>query len=100
MKFAFDNDDVITKFPKYFSAITQALSSCKHEIYIITDSCEMYRSQIEKQLKMDGIEYQHLIITSNKEQYCRNNNIYFIIDDTRDYFTKSDVAPMFVCAIR
>lgn len=101
MKLAFDNDDVITASPVFFSILTKALSNDNHEIYIITDSDERYRKQIEYQLKKDDIRYHHLIITSNKEQFCKKNDIRFMMDDSSpEYFTNSNNSKIFVTEIK
>ena len=100
MKIAFDNDDVITRHPSFFSVITKALKNDDHELYIITDSDESFRKQIERQLERDGISYHHLIITSKKEDFCRKNDIKFMMDDSVEYFSNSDNANIFVCSIK
>jgi hypothetical protein len=100
MKIAFDNDDVITRHPKFFSVLTKALIKDDNEVFIITDSDELFRHQIEKQLQIDNIRYHHLIITSKKEEFCKKNDIEFMVDDSYEYFKNSDNANIFVCAIK
>ncbi len=89
MKIAFDVDDVITDFPDFYAAITESLMKNGHEVYIITDFDEYFRRQREKELERYGILYTELIITSEKEQYCKEHDISFSIDDDSSYFPNS-----------
>ena len=45
MKFAFDVDGVITEAPGFFSEISKALRKSGHEIHIVSDYDESFKSQ-------------------------------------------------------
>lgn len=94
MKIAFDVDDVITEAPEFYSAITQSLIKNGHEVYIITDFDEHYRSYREKELKDYGIEYTELVITSEKYEFCKENDIQFAIDDDPSYYPDNFKSPI------
>lgn len=101
LKLGLDVDGVISKYPRLFSVITKSLIECGHEVYIITDlGDETYRKWRENELKEWGIEYTELIITGEKEKFCKNNNIEFLIDDCREYFMKTKAHRILVGEIK
>ena len=89
LKIAIDLDNTITEYPELFVSLTKALSNIKDiEIIILTFreiSDESYRNT-KNELDAIGIKYDHLIITDNKQQYIRENNISLFIDDTDENF--------------
>lgn len=90
MKFAFDVDGVITASPLFFSVVIKALMEQGHTIYILTDFDENFRKQREQELKSYDIPYHELIITKDKEKFCKEHNIDFAIDDDAfEYFPLS-----------
>jgi uncharacterized HAD superfamily protein len=86
MRIAIDVDDVITEAPEFFAAMTQAMKTAGHEIHIVTDFDEHFREQREKELAAYGIAYDTLVITGDKEGYCRDNRIELAIDDDASYY--------------
>ena len=101
MKLAFDfNDTTRVENGPFFSAITRALRRDGHKIYIITDSFTGYDSNISKDLYKQrrkklfemGIYYNLLIITGDKEEFCKKEGIDYMIDNRPNlYFTNSEV---------
>jgi hypothetical protein len=86
MKFAIDYDDVISADPVFFSVLTNALQAKGHEVYILSNIEENYRSQREEDLQQDNIFYTELIITSKKGEYCRKTKIDYAIDDLAEKY--------------
>ena len=86
MHFAFDYDDTITISPIFFAAVIRSLYDSGHRITILTDFDEHFRSYRESELASNNIPYHDLIITSEKDKYCREKDIDFLIDDDTDYF--------------
>lgn len=89
MRIAIDVDGVITEAPAFFAAMTQAMRAAGHEIHIVTDFDEHFRSQREKELAAYGIAYDCLVITADKAGYCRTHDIAYAIDDDASYFAGS-----------
>lgn len=95
MKFAFDVDGVITDAPDFFKAICTSLRRNGHEVHLVTDHDEYFRKQRIKELNHLGIEYDHLEITSDKEGYCKEKQIDFVVDDNmQEYFPGSISVPI------
>jgi uncharacterized HAD superfamily protein len=86
MRIAIDVDDVITEAPEFFAAMTRAMRAAGHEIHIVTDFDERFRSQREKELADYGVVYDTLAITAQKSAYCKDHDIDFALDDDRSYF--------------
>lgn len=77
-----NNEDTI----KFFSFLTNSLRYTQSQIYIITNREKEYRDKTVSELKELGIYYDHLIITSKKEEVIMTNNINIYFDDTDEYF--------------
>ncbi len=86
MKIAIDVDGVITEAPDFFSALTKSLKAAGHSVFIVTDFDEHFRKDREKELDEYGIAYDELVITADKEQFCRENRIDYALDDDVEYF--------------
>ncbi len=89
MKIAIDVDGVITEAPDFFSVLTRSLKADGHLVFIVTDFDEHFRKDREKELDEYGIAYDELVITADKEQFCRENNIDYAIDDDAEYFPRA-----------
>jgi hypothetical protein len=89
LKFAFDVDGVISEMPEFFSAITKALKKAGHQVFIVTDFDEHFREFREQELRDYHVEYDELVITSDKERFCSKNSIDYALDDDADYFPSS-----------
>ena len=100
MKFAFDVDGVITEAPRFFAEVTRALRKAGHHIAIVTDFDEHFRSYREQELRDYGIDYDELVITGEKESFCRENGFSFAVDDDSDYFLVSKTTPLLVAEIK
>ena len=87
MKFAIDVDGVIGEQPEFFAVLTKALRAAGHFVYIVTDFDEHFRDQRVAELQEYGVEYDELVITAQKQEFCRSNGVDFAIDDdAREYF--------------
>ena len=73
MKFAFDIDGVITKYPEIFRTIIDSLLSNNHEVIIITGRSDERLEETVQQLAELKIEYTKLYILPDR----------FIIKDAR-----------------
>ncbi len=100
MKLALDFDGVITEAPSFFATVTHALRAAGHEIYIVTDHDEHYRSQREAELRDLGIAYDELVIRGQKERYCQEQDIRFALDDDAvEYYPNSRVVQLGLVAL-
>jgi ribonucleotide monophosphatase NagD (HAD superfamily) len=95
MKFAFDFDGVISEMPELFATLTKALKAAGHEIYIVTDFDEQYRSYRENELAEFDITYDHLIITGNKQHFMQQEHIKFAFDDDPEYYKSKKRLPFY-----
>jgi hypothetical protein len=86
MKFAFDVDGVISEMPELFRALTIALKAAGHEIIILTDFDEHFRSHCENELALMGIAYDKLVITPNKQAYFIEHAVDYALDDDAEYY--------------
>lgn len=96
MKFAFDMDGVITEAPDLFKALTSALRAAGHEIYIVTDFDEHFRTYREAELARLEIVYDHLVITSRKQQTATAEGIDYAFDDDAAYYPAHTAVPLFL----
>ena len=85
MKIAIDLDQTITQNIEFFSILTHLLWP-EHKIYIITDAESGTEQLISEELYTLGIDYTEIVITSNKAQFIKDNNINVFFEDTDDYF--------------
>ena len=89
MKIAIDLDGSINAYPAHFRILTQALKADEEiTIYIITAREQSWKSreQTEDELEKLGIKYDHLIITDNKQEFIKDNDISIFIDDQDENF--------------
>lgn len=88
MKIALDFDNTITcsrESIEFFSILTHLLCP-SHKIYIITDAEPQTHQLIAEELDDLEIDYSEIVITSNKAQFIKENNITIYFEDTDDYF--------------
>ena len=88
MKIAIDLDNTITASKnsiKFFSILTNLLIA-EHRIYIVTNRTPGTEKQIVKELKILGIKYDVIIITSNKADYILKENINVLFENEDEYF--------------
>lgn len=110
MKFGFDIHGVLDTYPEVYGAMTQALVAAGHEVHVITGA--VWTQKENDRLKGFGIEWTHFFsITTYHEElgdvevkwvdgkpymdadawnctkadYCRDNNICWLIDDSPVY---------------
>ncbi len=88
MKFAFDVDGVILEMPEFFAALTAALKSAGHQVFIVTDFDEHFRQYRVDELARHQIVYDELVITPRKHDFFREQSIDFAIDDDIEYYPK------------
>jgi uncharacterized HAD superfamily protein len=88
MKIAIDLDNTITasrESIEFFGILTRLLCQ-EHKIYILTDGEPETEQLIAEELDDLEIDYSEIIITSNKAQFIKENNINVFYEDTDDYF--------------
>jgi uncharacterized HAD superfamily protein len=88
MKIAIDLDNTITankESIEFFSVLSQFLIT-SHKIYIITNREPNTEQEIAEELDYHNIDYSEIIITADKAQYIRENNIEILFEDTDEYF--------------
>lgn len=98
MRFAFDVDGMILEMPELFSALTSALRSAGHVVFIVTDFDEHFRDFRIDELKKIGIDYDELIITPNKEAAFKEREIDYAFDDDASYYAGLKCLPLFAAA--
>ena len=81
MKIAVDIDDTITAAPEFFAAFCKAMRKDGHEIHIVTASHEMLKETRRKDIERLGIEYDFLVCTNFKDNYCHEEGIDYAFDD-------------------
>ena len=77
MKIAIDLDGTITADKnsiEFFSILTHLLIA-EHRIYILTSRAPNTEQDIAEELDCLGIDYSEIVITDNKADYIRENNI-------------------------
>lgn len=121
MKFGFDIHGVLDTHPEVYAAMTQALVAAGHEVHVITGA--VWTQETDDQLKEFGIEWTHFFsITTyheekgeievkwvdgkpymdadawncTKAEYCRDNDIAWLIDDSPVYGKHFDDANIYV----
>ncbi|MCK4887737.1 MAG: HAD family hydrolase [Planctomycetes bacterium] len=88
MKIAIDLDNTITASEQsieFFSVLTNLLIT-DHKIYIITNQQPNSEQEIAEELDYHNIDYSEIVITADKAQYVRDNNIKILFEDTDEYF--------------
>lgn len=86
LKIAIDVDGVITEAPQFFAALSSAVRSAGHTVYVLSDYDEAFRDLREEELAEYGIEYDELILTRRKTEYFEDLEIDFAIDDEAEYY--------------
>lgn len=100
MKLALDLDGVVFEHPEFFRELSSSLRRQGHEIILLTDSTGYYREFIEYKLLEIKLEYDNLVITAKKEEYCLDCNIEYAIDDLPEYYPSSENIPIYLCKIK
>lgn len=88
MKIAIDLDNTITASREsidFFSTLTHLLDP-DHKIYILTDRDPNSHQEIADELDYLDIEYAEIVITSNKAQFIKDNNITIFFESGDEYF--------------
>lgn len=88
MKIAIDLDNTITADKNsiaFFRAITHLLI-VEHKIFIITNREPNTEQEIADELDHFEIDYNEIVITANKAEYIRDNDITILFEDTDEIF--------------
>lgn len=88
MNIAIDLDCTVTGSPEsieFFSILTHLLCP-SHKVYILTDAESGTEQLIAEELDDLGIDYSEIVITSEKAQFIKDNNITIYFEDTDEYF--------------
>ena len=88
MKIGIDLDNTITADRtsiEFFSVLSQ-LFITSHKIYIITNREPNTEQAIAEELDYLGIDYSEIVITADKAQFIKENNIKILFEDTDEYF--------------
>lgn len=88
MKIAIDLDNTITADKnsiEFFEILTNLLIA-EHRIYILTNRNPGSEQDIANELDCLGIEYSEIVITANKAEYIKENNVNIFFEDTDEYF--------------
>jgi hypothetical protein len=90
MKIAIDLDNTITasrESIEFFRIITHLLiPDPEYRIYILTNREPGTEQQVADELDYLGIEYSEIVITAQKAQYIRDNNITIFFENEDEYF--------------
>ena len=85
---ALDLDNSITasnESIEFFSILTYLLCP-EHKVYVLTDAEPGTEQLIAEELDDLGIDYSEIVITDDKAQFIKENNITIFFEDTDDYF--------------
>ena len=88
MKIAIDLDNTITADKnsiEFFSILTRLLIA-EHRIVILTNREPNTHQDIAVELDSYEIEYNEIVITSDKADYIRDNNISIYFENEDEYF--------------
>jgi len=88
MKIAIDLDHTINASDQsieFFRVITNLLSP-DNEIYIITNRETGTEKEISEELSELGIQYHHIVITPDKAEFIKENDITIYFENTDEYF--------------
>ena len=88
MKIAIDLDNTITaskESSEFFSILTNLLIA-EHRIVILTNREPGSEQDIAVELDYLGIEYNEIVITADKADFIKQNNITIFFEDTDEYF--------------
>ena len=87
MKIALDIDGVISAYPQFFAALTNALKG-RAEIFILSnrDPSEQSRRATEEELGKWGIWYEHLIFLNKKSEFILENGIQVVFENEDEQF--------------
>lgn len=88
MKIAIDIDGTIdaSEQSKEFFYILTHLLIAEHQIYIITNREPGTEQGIAEELDCYGIDYNEIIITSEKAKYIKENQINILFENEDDFF--------------
>ena len=88
MKIGIDLDNTITASKQsieFFEILTHLLIA-EYEIYILTNREPGTEQDIANELDYLGIEYSEIVITADKAEYIRQNNITILFENQDEYF--------------
>lgn len=95
MKIAIDLDKVINSSRQdieFFEILTHLLW-LDHEIYILTQREAGTEQAVAIELDYLGIEYSHIVITGDKTQFLKENDISIFIEDEEFDFSAKKIIP-------
>jgi uncharacterized HAD superfamily protein len=99
LKIGIDIDGVISsEYSDIFRILTQCFnSSDKIEVFIVSsrNNSEQSRKATAEELRGLGIDYDHLIITDDKQEVVSGNQIQLMIDNEDEAF--QEVGPVVCC---
>ena len=99
IRIGIDIDGVIrSEHSRLFSILSEAFKDCDNiEVFIITsrEASERSREETINELKELGVEYDHLIITDDKQKVVKENGIVLFIDNEDENF--QGVGPEVCC---
>lgn len=90
MNIAIDLDNTITasrQSIEFLEVLTHLLWS-DHKIYILTDREPNSEQLVADELDYMGIEYSRIIITKDKAQFLKDNNIEIYLEDEEFLFSR------------
>lgn len=100
MNFAFDIDGTITAAPEAYQSIMSALMKAGHTVHVLTGTGDAEVTEVHElnrivQLRACGLDfashfdYLHIVTSpgnvGQKVQYCLDNNIEFVFEDSEAY---------------
>ena len=74
---------------EFFSILTRLLIA-EHRIYIISNREPGTEQDIAEELHHFEVDYNDIVIASDKADYIRQNNINILFEDTDEYFLELD----------
>lgn len=80
-----DLDNCITAEPEFFRIICYLLYPT-YDVHIITNRDKADRDNTINELKELGIQYSHLVLTSQKDEYVEQNGINILFENEDEYF--------------
>jgi uncharacterized HAD superfamily protein len=82
---ALDIDGTITESIEFFRIMTHRLI-LGHRIVLLTNRGPGTEQQVADEIDDLGIDYSEIVITSDKAQYIKDNNITIFFENEDEYF--------------
>ena len=102
MKVALDLDNTITADKnsiEFFEILTNLLIA-EYKIYILTNREPGTEQDVANELDYLGIEYSEIVITANKAEYIKENNINIFFENQDESFLELSLDDTLVFKIR